>query len=64
MCADAATRLAEEHQIWVWSHDSLYSLNLYRRLGYAEQAIRLGFIHYNTVEEVDRLVAALEAVRG
>jgi selenocysteine lyase/cysteine desulfurase len=62
--ADVATRLAEEHQIGVWAHDSWYSLNLYRRLGYAEQAIRLGFIHYNTADEVDRLVAALEAVRS
>jgi selenocysteine lyase/cysteine desulfurase len=48
----------------VWAHDSWYSLNLYRRLGYTEQAIRLGFIHYNTVEEVDRLIAALDSVRG
>jgi selenocysteine lyase/cysteine desulfurase len=62
--AEVATRLAEEHQIGVWAHDSWYSLNLYRRLGYTEQAIRLGFIHYNTVEEVDRLAAALEAVRA
>ncbi len=60
--AEVAQRLAEQ-EIGVWAHDSWYSLSLYRRLGYAEQAIRLGFIHYNTVEEVDRLVAALESVR-
>jgi selenocysteine lyase/cysteine desulfurase len=35
---------------------------LYRRLGYDDQAVRLGFIHYNTVEEVDRLVAALNGL--
>ena len=35
-------------------------LDLYQRLGYEKDAIRLGFIHYNTDEEVDRLVAALE----
>ena len=46
--------------IGVWAHDSWYSLNLYKRLGYEHDAIRLGFIHYNTAEEVDRLVAALE----
>ena len=60
--ADVAERLAAQ-QIGVWAHDSWYSLNLYRRLGYADQAVRLGLIHYNTREEVDRLVAALESVR-
>ena len=43
----------------VWDHDTWYSLGLYQRLGYDDQAVRLGFIHYNTVDEVDRLVAAL-----
>jgi cysteine desulfurase family protein (TIGR01976 family) len=57
---DVAARLAEQ-DIGVWAHDSWYSLNLYKRLGYEHDAIRLGFIHYNTAEEVDRLVAALEA---
>ncbi|HWE08001.1 MAG TPA: cysteine desulfurase-like protein [Solirubrobacteraceae bacterium] len=57
--ADVAARLAEQ-QIGVWAHDSWYSLNLYKRLGYEGEAIRLGFIHYNTPEEVDRLVAALD----
>ncbi|HWD75008.1 MAG TPA: cysteine desulfurase-like protein [Solirubrobacteraceae bacterium] len=57
--ADVAARLAEQ-QIGVWAHDSWYSLDLYKRLGYDGDAIRLGFIHYNTAEEVDRLVAALE----
>ncbi len=56
--ADVAARLAAQ-DIGVWAHDSWYSLNLYKRLGYENDAIRLGFIHYNTVEEVDRLVAAL-----
>jgi cysteine desulfurase family protein (TIGR01976 family) len=46
--------------IGVWAHDSWYSLDLYRRLGYDDQAIRLGFIHYNTTDEVDRLVAELD----
>jgi cysteine desulfurase family protein (TIGR01976 family) len=61
--ADVAARLAEQ-QIGVWAHDSWYSLDLYKRLGYEGDAIRLGFIHYNTVEEVDRLVAALEGASG
>ena len=61
--ADVAARLAEQ-EIGVWAHDSWYSLGLYKRLGYEKDAIRIGFIHYNTVEEVDRLVAGLEGARG
>ncbi len=60
---DVAAALASQN-IGVWAHDSWYSLGLYRRLGYSDAAIRIGFIHYNTLEEVDRLVAALEATRG
>jgi cysteine desulfurase family protein (TIGR01976 family) len=60
--ARVAERLAER-DMGVWAHDSWYSLNLYRRLGYDDAAVRIGFIHYNTVEEVDRLVAELEASR-
>jgi cysteine desulfurase family protein (TIGR01976 family) len=52
-----------EHGVGVWAHDTWYSLNLYERLGYDADAIRIGFIHYNTVEEVDRLVSELAAQR-
>jgi cysteine desulfurase family protein (TIGR01976 family) len=58
--SDVASHLAAR-DIGVWAHDSWYSLNLYQRLGYADQAVRLGFIHYNTPEEVDRLIAGLES---
>ena len=57
--ADVAAQLAEQ-RVGVWAHDSWYSLNLYKRLGYEHDAIRIGFIHYNTADEVDRLVAGLE----
>jgi selenocysteine lyase/cysteine desulfurase len=50
-------------QIGVWAHDSWYSLGLYQRLGYTGKAVRIGFIHYNTADEVDRLLEALEAAR-
>jgi selenocysteine lyase/cysteine desulfurase len=59
---DVAARLAEA-QIGVWAHDSWYSLNLYQRLGYADKSVRIGFIHYNTPGEVDRLIEALEGCR-
>jgi cysteine desulfurase family protein (TIGR01976 family) len=61
--ADVAAYLAEQ-QVGVWAHDSWYSLDLYKRLGYDKDAIRVGFIHYNTAEEVDRLIAGLEGARG
>jgi len=59
---DVAVRLAAAG-IGVWAHDSWYSLNLYQRLGYADKSVRVGFIHYNTPGEVDRLIEALEEVR-
>jgi len=58
--AQVATRLGE-HGVGVWAHNTWYSLNLYQRLGYDGDAVRIGFIHYNTAEEVDRLVAELAA---
>jgi len=57
-----AARLAEA-QVGVWAHDSWYSLDLYRRLGYADKSVRIGFVHYNSTDEVDRLLEALEAAR-
>ena len=59
--ADVAQSLAAA-QIGVWAHDSWYSLDLYRRLGYTDKSVRIGFIHYNTPAEVDRLLEALAAV--
>ena len=59
---DVARRLAVA-QIGVWAHDSWYSLGLYKRLGYDGKSVRVGFIHYNTDEEVDRLIEALEGLR-
>jgi cysteine desulfurase family protein (TIGR01976 family) len=58
--AEVATRLGERG-IGVWAHNTWYSLNLYQRLGYEGDAIRIGFIHYNTADEVDRLVSELAA---
>ncbi len=61
--ADVARHLATL-DIGVWAHDSWYSLGLYKRLGYEDQAVRLGFIHYNSTEDVDRLLAGLESARN
>ena len=59
---DVAARLAGA-EIGVWAHDSWYSLDLYQRLGYTDKSVRIGFIHYNTVAEVDRLLEALNSLR-
>jgi cysteine desulfurase family protein (TIGR01976 family) len=60
--APAVAQHMADRGIGVWAHDSWYSLDLYRRLGYDDQAVRLGFIHYNTVDEVDRLLAELDGL--
>jgi cysteine desulfurase family protein (TIGR01976 family) len=59
---DVAARLAKA-QIGVWAHDSWYSLDLYQRLGYDDKSVRIGFIHYNSPGEVDRLLEALDSAR-
>jgi cysteine desulfurase family protein (TIGR01976 family) len=46
----------------VWAHDSWYSLGLREKLPYPRDAVRVGFIHYNTVDEVDGFVAELAAL--
>jgi cysteine desulfurase family protein (TIGR01976 family) len=52
-----AERLAE-HDIAVWAGD-YYAVEVMERLGLPEGAVRVGFVHYNTKAEVDRLLAAL-----
>jgi len=60
---DVAASLAAA-EIGVWAHDSWYSLGLYKRLGYEDKSVRIGFIHYNTEGEVDRLLEALARLHG
>jgi cysteine desulfurase family protein (TIGR01976 family) len=54
--AEVATTLAD-HGYGVWAHDNWYSIGL--PFPYPGDAIRVGFIHYNTVEEVDGFVREL-----
>jgi cysteine desulfurase family protein (TIGR01976 family) len=54
---EAATRLAER-DLAVWWGD-YYAVEVMQRLGLTDGALRLGIIHYNTAEEVERLLAAL-----
>jgi cysteine desulfurase family protein (TIGR01976 family) len=56
---DAATFLGERG-IFTWD-GNFYALNLTERLGVEKSGgvLRVGLVHYNTAEEVDRLLAAL-----
>ncbi len=48
-----------ERNIAVW-HGNYYAVEVMRRLELEpEGAVRAGIVHYNTAEEVDRLVEAL-----
>ena len=61
--ADAARELAGRGY-GVWAHDTWYSLGLREKLPYPRDAIRVGLIHYNTVEEIDGFVAELGRLAG
>jgi cysteine desulfurase family protein (TIGR01976 family) len=56
---DVAARLAEQG-FGVWAHDNWYSLGLREKLPYPQEAVRVGLIHYNTADEVDRFNTALD----
>ena len=55
---EAAERLAA-HDIAVWAGD-YYAVEVMQRLGLPEGAVRVGFVHYNTADEVDRVLTELE----
>jgi cysteine desulfurase family protein (TIGR01976 family) len=61
---DAVAAALGDLGIFVWSGD-YYAVEVMRRLGVANQGglVRIGFVHYNTFEEVDRVVAALRNLR-
>ena len=54
---EAAERLADR-DIAVWS-GNYYAVEVMRRLGLADGAVRVGIVHYNTADEVDLLLEAL-----
>ena len=57
---EAATRLGDRG-LAVW-RGNYYAVEVMKRLGLPEGAVRAGMLHYNTVEEVDRLLAELRAL--
>lgn len=54
-----------ERGIFTWD-GNYYALNLTERLGVESQGglLRIGLVHYNTMEEVERLLAALREFTG
>ena len=59
-----AEALGKEN-IFVWE-GNFYALSISQRLGVEESGglVRIGLVHYNTAEEVDRLLAAIDGVSG
>ena len=57
---EAATRLGERG-FAVW-HGNYYAVEIMKRLGLAAGAVRIGIVHTNTADEVERLLAALAAL--
>lgn len=57
---DAIADHLAAHEIYAWS-GSFYAVEVIGRLGLAESGglLRVGLCHYNTADEVDRLIAAL-----
>jgi selenocysteine lyase/cysteine desulfurase len=61
---EIASALAQQG-IQVWDGHN-YALEIYRKLGLLEAGggVRIGPVHYNSIEEVDQTLAALERVIG
>lgn len=59
---EVAARLGE-HGIFVWDGD-YYAVEVMRRLALRDGAVRIGIVHYNTADEVDRLLVELRMLAG
>jgi cysteine desulfurase family protein (TIGR01976 family) len=59
---EVATRLGERG-FAVW-HGNYYAVEIMKRLGLPDGAVRVGMVHYNTVKEVERLLDALGELGG
>ena len=57
---EAATRLGDAgYAVWQGNY---YAVEVMKRLGLEDGAVRAGIVHYNTAEEVDGLLAAISAL--
>jgi cysteine desulfurase family protein (TIGR01976 family) len=55
---DAVAERLGERGLAVWS-GNYYALEIMKRLGLEDGAVRVGIVHYNTADEVDRLLTEL-----
>jgi cysteine desulfurase family protein (TIGR01976 family) len=55
---EAVASLLADRELAVW-HGDYYAVEVMRHLGLENGAVRAGIVHYNTEDEVDRLLAAL-----
>jgi cysteine desulfurase family protein (TIGR01976 family) len=56
--AEEVARFLAARDVAVW-HGDYYAVETMKHLGLANGAVRAGIVHYNTEEEVDRLLAGL-----
>jgi cysteine desulfurase family protein (TIGR01976 family) len=56
--AEAVAMALAESEVAVW-HGDYYAVETMKHLGLTDGAVRAGIVHYNTEEEVDRLLAGL-----
>jgi selenocysteine lyase/cysteine desulfurase len=60
--AEQAAMFLAEREIAVW-HGDYYAVEIMKLLGLEDTgAVRAGFVHYNTADEIDRLLTALDAL--
>jgi cysteine desulfurase family protein (TIGR01976 family) len=61
---DEVARRMIDHDIYVWS-GHYYAVNAMDRLGVLDTGglVRIGFVHYNTIDEVDRTLEVLAGLR-
>jgi len=61
--ADAVARQMASAGIYVWA-GHYYAVNVMDRLGFLDTGglVRIGFVHYNTVDEVDRTLDVLDGL--
>jgi selenocysteine lyase/cysteine desulfurase len=58
---EAVARFLAERDVAVW-HGNYYAVETMKYLGLADGAVRAGIVHYNTEDEVDRLLEALSSL--
>ena len=61
LAPDVVASMLAEHKVAVWAGD-YYAVEVMERLGLPDGAVRIGIVHYNTPDEVDRVLDALRTL--